>query len=389
MSYVLTAGSNPIFATDATSVYSTSVKYDSPHGIILWRRIDGTAWTREPLLDTVATAAEAAELEKRGKRKTPDLMAGQFVEYGMLGESSLDPNTADFKIGRFLAYLVIDVLLKSTTLVDPKPDTGLFPGGTFVRKRVATTVKTRLRMQVGRDSPIALSNGFLMLLDPVATRTSGLDMVHDVDADPLVSGTSYVAVTLLIAETGAWQVIAENFKTKQRKVTIQFKKFKVLNDGDEDPWGQGDEVEIWFRAYDGSEKVKEFKWGPGQITDVGPASEVLVNFSDVVIGPEELKGNDPGVGLGLYAVEKDYFFWIPSTDEAEFSRITRNNQGPYDVNDPLGYSTVKPFVFPTGRGKEIVSPTQSETNFEVTASRKDNDGHLQLSAKVRHLVEYV
>lgn len=390
MAFVLLAGANPLFAINATSVHSTSVKYDASQPIFLWRRVDAATWTTENLVEGVTSSTQAAELEKSGKRTTPDLRAGQFVEYGILAEQSLDPNAAGFRIDRFLAYVLIDVLLKPDTLVAAVPDTGLFPGGTFVRKRVATTVKTRLRMEVGREpAQPAGPNGFLTLPNPIVQRTSGLGTVHDVDAEPLVPGTSYVALTLLIAENGAWQIIAEDFKTKRRKVTVQFKKFKVLNDGDEDPWGEGDGVEIWFRAYKGSERVNEFKWGPGQISDVGAASEVFVNFLDAIIGPDELNGNDPGVGLGLYALERDYFFWIPSTDEAEFQRPFRSGGGPHDNSDPLGVSTVKPFVFPTGRGKENVSPPQSETNFEITATRKDDDGNLKLSAKVRHVVEYV
>ncbi len=175
-------------------------------------------------------------------------------------------------------------------------------------------------------------------------------MLHDVEITPLVPGTAHVALTLLIAETGAWQMIVDDFKTKRRKVTVQFKKFKVLNDGDEDPWGEGDEAEIWFRAYNGSEKVNEFKWGPGQISDVGAASEVFVNFSDVVIGPDDLNGVDPGVGLGVYALERDYFFWIPSTDEAEYQRSYRGS-GPHDPTDPLGVLDGQAVQLPDRQGQ--------------------------------------
>lgn len=389
MGFELTAAKNPLFATDAASVHSTAVKYDATQSIILWRRLNGATWTKENLIEGATSSAEAAELEKRGKRTTPNLKAGEFVEYGILAEQSLDPNAPGFSLGRFLAYVLIDVLLLPSTLVAANPDTGLFPGGTFVRKRVATSVKTRFRIGVSREPPLAAGpNGFLRLPNPIGERTSALAMLHDVEVAPLVPGTAYFALTLLIAETGAWQIVVEDFKTKRRKVTVQFKKFKVLNDGDEDPWGEGDEAEIWFRAYKGSEKVNEFKWGPGQITDVGPASEVFVNFSDVVIGPDELNGVDPGVGLGVYALERDYFFWIPSTDEAEYQRTYRGS-GPSDPSDPLGVSTVKPFNFPTGSGSENVNPAPSDTNFEVTATRKDGDGNLKLSAQVRHVVEYV
>lgn len=391
MSFVLAAGKNPIFAIDATSLHATIVKYDATQSIILWRRLNGATWTRENLIEDATSAAQAAELEKRGKRTTPNLKAGEFVEYGIVAEQSLDPNAAGFSLGRFLAYVLIDVLLLPSTLVAANPDSGLFPGGTFVRKRVETSVKTRFRMQVGREAPLAAGpNGFLSLPNPLGERTSSLATLHDVEVAPLVPGSAHVALTLLIAETGAWQIVVEDFKTKRRKVTIQFKKFKVLNDGDEDPWGEGDEAEIWFRAYKGSERVNEFKWGPGQISDVGAASEVFVNFSDAIIGPDELNGVDPGVGLGLYALERDYFFWIPSTDEAEFQRPFRTGSGGlHDPGDPLGVSTVKPFNFPTGSGRENVNPGPTDINFEVTATRKDGDGSLKLSAKVRHVVEYV
>ena len=49
-----------------------------------------------------------------------------------------------------LAYTVIDVLFEHKDLVTSAPDTGLFPGGTFVRQIVSTYPKTtRLRMHVG------------------------------------------------------------------------------------------------------------------------------------------------------------------------------------------------------------------------------------------------
>ena len=139
---LLTAGTNPLFVANATGTASTSVKYDSMYPIHLWRRLDGGAWTEENLVGSARSAAEAADLEKRGKRTTPTMGPGQFVEYGALFEG-VDPNTKGFRDSAFRGYLMIDVLLNPTTLATPGPDTGLFPGGTFVRQRLATTEPAR------------------------------------------------------------------------------------------------------------------------------------------------------------------------------------------------------------------------------------------------------
>jgi hypothetical protein len=368
--FQLTASPNPLFATTATQSLSTTVKYEAPQPISLWRRVNAGTWTQENLIDTATSAQEAAELEKRGKRTTPGLTAGKFVEYGVLTEN-IDPNGPGFSMGRFQAHLLIDVLLTPTTLVAANPDDGLVPGGTYVRKQVHTSVKTRLRFTVGREPAMTLPNGFPFLPNALTEAISGTaQLLHAVEAGPLVAGTPHFALTLLIAESGEWQAIKENFKTKRRKVTVQFKKFKVLNDGDEDPWGEGDEVKISFRVYNGEDMVNEFTWGPGQIST---GSEVGLNLPDAVVGPDDFNGLDPGVSLGIYAVERDYFFWIPSTDEAEFNVSGRKR---------------KPFFFPVGSGSENVNPQTTETNFDITATPMNGDGELSLRANVRHVVAY-
>src|SRR5262245_28061245 len=130
--YQLTAAKNPLFATTPTEVKDTTVKYDAPKRIFLWRRVNAGTWVKENLTLGATSSQEFADLEKHGKRKTPGLTAGQFVEYGILTDEELDPNDKGFSTGRFLAYLLIDVLLTPTTLVEPNPDSGLFPGGTYV-----------------------------------------------------------------------------------------------------------------------------------------------------------------------------------------------------------------------------------------------------------------
>ena len=192
----------------------------------------------------------------------------RVTEPGLHAEESFDPNA--FGNPPFLAYTVIDVLFEHKDLVTSAPDTGLFPGGTFVRQIVSTYPKTtRLRMHVGVTGvELELPNEFYRIAHPLTENVSGPNFLHDVEANPLVPGARYVAVTLLITERREWQTILEGFKTKRRKVTIQWKKFIVENDGDEHPWGDGDEVEIYFRTYFGSDVVDQQKWGTGNISDV-------------------------------------------------------------------------------------------------------------------------
>jgi hypothetical protein len=371
----LTAGKNPLFVLDATQTASTRVKYEAPQAIFLWRRLNGGTWTREDLVDAARTAEDFVRLEKEGVRTTPDMKAGEFVEYGMLAESG-DPNTESV---RFLAQVVIDVLLNPSRLATPGPDDGLFPGGTFVRQRISTTEPTRLRMQVGREPPISDSNGFPRLPNVLAEVTSATAATHDVDAKPLVPGTGYVVLTVLLAASGAWQAISQEIDTKRRKVTLQFKNFQVRDDSDEGIHGEGDDAEVYLRVYDGTTLVKNLKWGPGQISD-RPSNDVVdVSYPDVVVGPDPLDGIDPGVGVGLYALERDYFVWFPSTDEAQYNDL---HSRPYEKR------FIKYLTFPVGRGSETVSPGTTKTNFDITATRMNDDGHLWITANVRYVVAY-
>ena len=256
--YSLAAVTNPIFLPDAVSTATTDVNYSALYPIFLWKRVNGVQWVRENLNDPMpATLQEAKDRQTKGTRTSNSLRAGGFVEYGMLLEPYVDPNASWFEQKSFVSYLIIDYLLGSSTLVAAGSDDGLFPGGTFVQKVVSTVRPTRLRMQIGRAQPLTTTTGFHVMLNPVAETTSASKMIHDVDASPLVPGTRHFAVTLLVGENGEWQSILERFITKRRKVTIQFKDFEVVNDGDEDPWDEGDEAEVTLRVFKGIDQVEE------------------------------------------------------------------------------------------------------------------------------------
>lgn len=178
------------------------------------------------------------------------------------------------------------MLLSSTTLATPGPDTGLFPGGTFVRQRLATTEPARMRFQIGRQPPVADSNGFLRLPNVSTEKTSAFASLHDVELAPLVPGTRYNALTLLVTPRGDWQAIPAVFRTKRHKVTVQFKNFVVHNDSDEDPHGVGDEAEVSVGVFVGENLIRHFHWGPGDFSDVAGANKIPVSYSAEVVGPD-------------------------------------------------------------------------------------------------------
>ena len=375
--YTLAPLVNPLFVLTPDDTDSTIVTYEASHRIFMWQRIDAGTWTLINLIEHASTSEQAELLERKGKIETPGLKAGQFVDFGML-PGGLDPNDDDFNQGRFFAFARIEVLFAAfpeVDFVDNVPDTGDTVGGTFYRKRMATSLATRFRLEISRDEPIAAPNGYMTLSNVIFRKNSDSAQLHDVEAVPLTPGTSYTAVIRLVDKKGFWQFFTVPFKTKRRKVTVQFKNFKVHNDSDDGAWGAGDDVEIWFRVYNGQNRVNEFKWGPTDITDEGSQSLVGLNFSDAVVGPDDLEGEDQGVGLGLYAREHDSFFWIPSTDEAEYREYYPDR-------------TILRIKFPVGLGDEIVNPDTTATNLKISARPMNDDGSLHITTNVRYLVSY-
>ena len=77
MAYDLEAEETTLFVNTPTDTAFTTVNYDFPFSMSIWRRFVGQAWTREDLIQNATSAKEAAELERKGKRTTLPLSPGQ------------------------------------------------------------------------------------------------------------------------------------------------------------------------------------------------------------------------------------------------------------------------------------------------------------------------
>jgi hypothetical protein len=181
--------------------------------------------------------AEREKLKKDGSQPTLQLYQGQVLEYGMLFEDGPDPNQNGFSVDSFLAYLRIDALLKdpiditnpAASLVDPRPDDGPVTGGTFHVRKVSTRRSTYCVMQVSREKPTQVPNTkYYQMANPVHTKQSvPAKSHHELMATPIVPGTTYFELTRISDQTGNWQLIQHELKTKQREVKLQLQRFHV------------------------------------------------------------------------------------------------------------------------------------------------------------------
>jgi hypothetical protein len=373
---------NPLSSSPTAS---TTVDYEIDFGRgNIWRRYVNQPWTKENLVAGAQSAQQAAELERQGTRTTPQLKPGEVMQYGLLVDTSLDPNVAGLSSDRFAQLVTIYALLQvpgPSNWIDPRP-TMNDTGGTFHFRRVGTTIPTYLVMKVGRAAPQAGQFGLFDIASPVHTRTSLFGTLHEVEAVPLVPGTHYHVVVRLSDTQGNWSVIRDEFDTLQRRVTVAFEKVTVHDDSDFDLLGRDDEGEakFWFKVFEGNTMVREFSWGEVTISDKSykPAMKEiwLPNTFSHTIVPKPFDGNDPGVGVGLEGKEYDafqfLFTWFTTTDDSEYWESGR----PHDKSRKL--------VFPTGKGKENVS----NAGLSVTAGPIKGDGSLHFTAQGTYSVSY-
>ncbi|RDI59529.1 hypothetical protein [Microvirga subterranea] len=377
----ISADSETLFANTPSDTVTTNVHYESPWSISVWRRFVGKGWIKEDLISGAASAAEAAEREKKGTLTTPPLTPGQVIEYAIFPQG-VDPNGLPPDTKRFDDTVTIFALLKDSNvdLIASHPDAGSQTGGTFRFRLVATTGPTFCVMQVGQTEPAKFQNSQYFIMDDAErVLSSGPGNLHSLEAEPLVPGTTYFELTRLSDTKGNWQFINEKFDTKLRKVKLEFRKFVVHDDGDFDTLSiQNDgEAKIWFQIYQDKKKIWEETWGEGDISDEQNENEVFVNLAKD-IDPERFDGNDRRIGIGVEGKEYDC--------DAIFFCSTENSgiQPKYPSKDRIAW-----IDFPTGRGKEVVNPPAADTNLTAQARPNPDDGSLHFTVHIREVVEYV
>ncbi|MDQ8726382.1 hypothetical protein [Bradyrhizobium sp. LHD-71] len=358
---------------------STGVNYEIDDAFtVLWRRFVGQPWTKENLVEDATTAAEAAELEREGRRLTPLMKPGDVLQYGLLPQE-LDPNNSGMSLGRFRPLITIFALLEQpgpSDLILPLevsdrlwlPDRGsLLTGGTFHDARLLTRRPAHLVMKVGRDAPVQGPFGSIDIASPVVTVSGFIGTAHGLTAQPLIPGTRYHVVVRASDAQGSWQNLHYEITTKRRKVEVQFDRLVVHDDSDSIGIEDTGEARFWFKVHNGPE-VKEFHLGEIEIDDSNDPSNSKkifdLNFKHT-IGPEALNGEGKGVGVSTEGREYDrfevLFTLFYSTDDAHYWHPGRPDLKTKYINFPTGLQEEVPFQ---SEGM-TAGPTDGELHYAV------------------------
>jgi len=345
---------------------TASLEYDGEgFPVFIYRRLAGAPWTRLNLIQETGaqTAEEAAEAEIRGTFPTPPMSPGEVLQYGLLQEESLDPNSQDFSLGRFTALVTVVAVLAGESEQGWIRDENTSVGGTYYRRQVTTGSRTTTAlMEVGRDQPEEDAAGIWRIPNPARTLASTAGTDHVLEAVGLLPGHHHFATILLVDGDGRWSSLAEDFTTLQRKVTVTFDHLEVVNDSDPASTGEG---VVTMLVRQGGRNVREFTFDHGNLSDkVNERHITLQPFGFVhVIGPEVVVPENEKVGVWVLGTEFDGLF---DTDEHAASRMID-------------------FALPTGFGQEQVLGAPV-----LAHCRPSSDGSdFELKVTVLHSIEYV
>jgi hypothetical protein len=248
----LNADPNPVVIDNTTTPPQTStddgvITYTKEPDEELWENPPGSGWA-------LVTAANGRRM---GSHQIPLMRPGnQYVAriYAPLkGPYSVDPV--------FLARITVYGILKrgrKPMIRDVNEETG----GTWRFVKLVTAVDTPTGVQPlathfvlaeASRTPMRLdSNGIPRLPNPDGAPSKGLSLMpsaqHEVELRPLLPGNHYFFLAMVTDTTGNWDWFVTEFDTLKRKLTVQFPKITVLNDGDNT---EDSEADVWFSVRQG------------------------------------------------------------------------------------------------------------------------------------------
>lgn len=313
---------------------STLIEYDCQcsEDIFVWHRtIDSTSWVEIDYSKVSGTSNP----KRNGVFETPKLMPGQIYEVRIYDNRTSPGRPGGEK--RFKAKLHVFCLLKDTESTFDYVDERIKVGGTYRDHIMVTKEKTFYSIVVSKDPPISMPNpdpdifnGFPNFPEQWATDDI-LGTIHHVTVMPLDPGHTYNFLIRISDDKGNWKIIDGAFGTKQRKVTIDYEKLFINDDGDNGDTDTG-EAYFLFRIFQGQKIVDKLMIGDEDILrtvdDTAPPWNLHnLNHPTVILGPETVTDDNRMVSFHTMGVEDD----SPLLDEVA-ARI-----GPA-INFPVGPS---------------------------------------------------
>ncbi|MCQ4191297.1 hypothetical protein [Methylocystis suflitae] len=290
-----------------------------------WKKVDLVAKSR------ARTAKQAQIAEQSGSFESDPIIAGQLLQYAV-AEEFAPVALSDHGRGSQPAIITIAGLLRDSGNQDWITDQGSLVGGTFFLRKIATgSERTFLKLQVGLNKPEYEAYGVPFFDKPVATLANPFAAFHDVEAVPLAPGNSYFAVVRLSDAKGRWQVLPiEQFTTLQRKVSLEFPKLHVQNDGD--PMNSS-QAEFNIAVKEDDSDVARFKYNNEDVDDTKPDKR---NFDlpaefHCVIGPKRVPPRGLPVTIEVWGTEFDGFL---ESDEKAWNADS-------NIKFPVGFAREK------------------------------------------------
>jgi hypothetical protein len=242
----LNANPNPVVVDNTTNPPQTS----APGVITYEKKQDEELWELRPGLSNwdLVPGSQGMQLGSHPISLRP---GDQYV--ARVFPALNGPLTPDPKI---LASITVYGVLKRgrKTLIRDRTEAS---GGTWHFDRVITSADTRLVLIGASRTPVSLDgDGIPHLVAPDGGPRMPLPLVpstdHQVELLPLLPGNRYFLAIMVTDGIGNWDIHLAEFNTLRRKLTVQFPKIVVFNDGDDNAFGEGD---IWFRVSQGSNQI--------------------------------------------------------------------------------------------------------------------------------------
>lgn len=281
---------------------------DGFHRPVLYERINNEPWKRIFPLNLPRVISSPGDNPDFEGVFTQSLKPGQVYEVVMYFDTQdVDPNVVDPKDAireqKPYASVMVVALLKDPEKTNLIVSHDQNVGGTWFRKVVMTTVPTFFMLYASKLPPFSDEQGDKRFLKPLAASFGGLNTHHDLQVEPLLPGNDLFYLMRVFDEDGNWQIVSDPFRTKQRKVTIDFKELHIINDGV--PGNTTAEFRIW--VMEGDIAVKDYFFGDvenfeiSDSPDKGDEDQEFIQLASIcptfILGPKDITEEIHNVGI--------------------------------------------------------------------------------------------
>lgn len=339
----LSADSSVVLIASGSTTGSVTISWTFPFEILLEERTykvgSTSVFQRRPIPDTQLFTGSYSQT----------LTPGDVYEVRAFDRDFFAAGMSDAEKARHMrGEIIVHALALPSNL---QSDSNERVGGTFYRYSIATgSTPTHAIMEIGTDRPVADAAGFKTLPSPMMTVTSfNPAILHHLTTDKVIFDLlpedrsklteARFALVRVSDASGGWQQVEREFRTLDRKLTIDFHTIDVQSLGEAPSETEAQMrflLEVW--DFDGQ------SWGVVQSFLFENHNATLTPFSvrDFVLNPVAVVGPRPvGKEVAGLAVHVQEFDPWPFEDEYASSvvfgrpQLIRVNQGELNENQPL------------------------------------------------------